>query len=124
MTEPEILQFVGSTFRSVWSFELLLVLTRTPHRAWQLEALVHELRASTSLVAGGLHSLKDAGLVSVDNQQMYRFQPASPELGELADALIDLYNRKPRAVMRAIFSAPADRIQTFADAFRLRKDIC
>lgn len=124
MTEPEVLQFVERTFRSVWPFELLLLLTRSPQQTWQGEALVHELRASMSLVDGGLRTLEKVGLVSVDEQRMYRFQPASAELEELAHALIDLYHRKPHAVMRAVFSAPADRIQTFADAFRLRKDTC
>lgn len=124
MTEPEVLQFVERTFRSVWPFELLLVLTRSPQQAWQGEALVHELRASMSLVNGGLRTLAKAGLVSVDEHGMYQFQPASAELEELARALIELCKRKPHAVMRAVFSAPADRIQTFADAFRLRKDTC
>lgn len=124
MTEPEVLQFIEQTFRSVWPFELLLLFTRSPQQAWQGEALVHELRASMSLVNGGLRTLQKAGLVSVDEQGMYRFQPASAELEELAGALINLYARKPHAVMRAVFSAPADRIQTFADAFRLRKDTC
>ena len=124
MTEPEVLQFVERTFRSVWPFELLLLLTRSPQQAWQGEALVHELRASMSLVNGGLQTLEKIGLVSMDQQRMYRFQPASPQLEDLARALIDLYNRKPHAVIRAVFSAPADRIQTFADAFRLRKDTC
>jgi hypothetical protein len=45
-------------------------------------------------------------------------------MDDMARALADLYKRKPRAVMRAIFSAPKDRIQTFADAFRMRKDTC
>jgi hypothetical protein len=40
----------------------------------------------------------------------------------MAGEVIALYNQKPRAVLRAIFSAPSDRIQNFADAFRLRKD--
>ena len=124
MTEPEVLQYVDRTFRSVWPFELLQLLTRSPQRAWEGEALVHELRASMSLVSGALRTLERAGLVSVDEQEMYQFEPASAELEEMARALIDLYNRKPHAVMRAVFSAPTDRIQTFADAFRLRKDTC
>lgn len=124
VTEPEVLQFVKQTFRSVWPFELLLLLSRHPQQAWQCHAIVHELRASMSVVAGGLQTLQEAGLISIDNQNMYRFGATSAELEELAHLLVELYNRKPHAVMRAIFSAPADRIQIFADAFRLRKDKC
>jgi len=54
----------------------------------------------------------------------WRFLPVSDQQAALARELIDLYKSKPRSVARAIFAAPADRIQTFADAFRLRKDRC
>jgi hypothetical protein len=33
-----------------------------------------------------------------------------------------VYAERPSAVVKAILSAPNDKIQSFADAFRLRKD--
>jgi hypothetical protein len=57
----------------------------------------------------------------VEEGANYRFQPASPELTEMIEALVELYARKPVAVVRAIITAPNNKIQTFADAFRFKQ---
>lgn len=121
MTEDAILDFVGKAFRSVWHMELLLLLYQEPRQAWWIDALARELRASTAVVSQSLDALMAVGLVAADRSQAYCFQANSAELAAMADGLIDLYNRKPRAVLRAIFAERRDRIRTFADAFRLRK---
>jgi len=121
VTEQSILEFVSRSFRSVWPLELLLVLYQEPHAGREVEALARELRANVPLVTQGLSNLEAIGLVRADADRLYRFDPASSELAEMAREVIALYNQKPRAVLRAIFAAPSDRIQTFADAFRLRK---
>jgi hypothetical protein len=123
VSETAILAFVSAAFSSLWPMEVMLVLCQEPGRGWTIDALARELRANIPVVTQGLAALQAVQFVTVDHNQAYRFQP-TPERAEVARALIDLYNLKPRAVMRAIFSAPADRIQTFADAFRLRKDSC
>jgi hypothetical protein len=121
VTEEAILKLISESFRSIWPLELLLVLSHGPRRSWQVDALVRELRASVPLINQGLDDLVAVKLVSADQDGKYRFQPASAACAEVACELIDLYNLKPRAVTRALYSAPIDRIQTFADAFRLRK---
>ena len=122
VTEESVLEFVGKAFRSVWPLELLLILFQEPAADWDVESLAREVRANPSVVMQGLAALEAARFVAVNADGRYLFQPGTPELTELATAVVNLYNEKPRAVMRAIFSAPSDRIQTFADAFRLRKD--
>ena len=122
MTEQAVLDFVGQSFRSVWPLELLLILFQEPKTSWQVDALAREVRATSSVVVQGLAALEAVKFVALNAEGGYRFQPATPEQADMARALIDLYNQKPRAVMRTIFSAPSDRIQTFADAFRLRKN--
>jgi DNA-binding IclR family transcriptional regulator len=126
VTEQSVLEFVSRSFRSVWPLELLHVLHQEPRIGWETEDLAHELRANIPVVTQGLATLEAIGLVTADADRRYRFDPVSPELAEMAREVIALYNQKPRAVLRAIFSAPSDRIQTFADAFRLRKgrDAC
>ena len=83
---------------------------------------MRELRASASTASEGLAELRRIGLVAVDPQGAYSFAAATPALEQLATELSELYSLKPRAVMHAILSAPSDRIRTFADAFRIRKD--
>jgi hypothetical protein len=124
VTEEEILATVSNTFRSVWTVELLLRLHQEAHRAWPTAGLVRELRASVSAVDDGLADLRKLGLLAVDQQGAYRLQAGSDDMDAFAQALCELYNRKPRAVMRAILAGPNDKIQTFANAFRLRKDPC
>ena len=122
MNEDFVLEFVARSFRSVWPLELLLVLYQERQVGWEVETLARKLRANAPVVTQGLANLEAIGLVRADADRLYRFDPASPELAEMAGEVIALYNQKPRAVLRAIFSAPSDRIQNFADAFRLRKD--
>jgi DNA-binding IclR family transcriptional regulator len=124
VTEEALLAIVSNSFRSVWPLELLLLLRHEPRRTWSVGALVQDLRASVSAVSEGLAALRKLGLVSIDPHGSYQFEAGSAELEELAHELSELYSRKPRAVMRAILAAPNNQIQTFADAFRLRKDTC
>ncbi|HTV30323.1 MAG TPA: hypothetical protein VMF32_21415, partial [Xanthobacteraceae bacterium] len=79
-------------------------------------------RASPSAVAEGLAELRRFGVIASDPHGAFRFAASSAASEQLAVELAELYSRKPRAIMHAILSAPNDRIRTFADAFRLRKD--
>ena len=83
---------------------------------------MRELRASASTVSDGLGELRRSGLVAVDHQGAYSLATTTPALEQLTTDLCELYNLKPRTIMHEILSAPNDRIRTFADAFRLRKD--
>lgn len=120
MTEETVLSFVKSAIRSAWSLELLLLMQRRP-QAWGTEDLVRQLRASTGVVREGLASLITAGLVASRETGIYTYAPISLALSELVSALGDLYSRKPVAVRNAIFSAPTDKIRSFADAFLFKK---
>jgi hypothetical protein len=121
VTEAEILTFVREAFRSVWVLELLLVLRRDPNRSWTIPDLVTALQASERIVADGLQALIAAGLAAEREAGWYRFSPASPVVAQIADELVSLHARKPVAVVRAILSAPNDKIRIFADAFRFNK---
>ena len=122
MTSPEenLLRFVGSSFRSVWALELLLVLKRDP-RPWTRSELVSTMRASELVVSKALDALVAAGLASVEGEEA-SYMPVSDEVSGYVDRLETLYAARPDAVRRAIISASASDATAFADAFRLRKD--
>jgi hypothetical protein len=42
---------------------------------------------------------------------------------QLIDQLADLYQQRRVAVITQIYSRPVKNVQTFADAFRLRKEL-
>lgn len=122
MLSPDLDSFIRDFIRSVWDLELLLLLRRTASRGWEPDELVRELRSSPLLVAEALLVLGRAGLVIQEKPGSHRYQAASPALDEMVQQLEIAYARTPAAVTRAIWAAPNTKIQTFADAFRLKKD--
>lgn len=121
-TDQQIAGFIQSSFRSVWTLELLLLLARAQDRAWSADELVGTLRASDAIVAQGLDSLLAAGLIVVDDAAGARYRPASLDLGALVEGAGRLYAQRPDAVRRLIVGAGGDGLAAFADAFRLRRD--
>lgn len=121
-SKQEISTFIRSTFRSVWSLELLCLLRRDRERSWMQEDLVFAMRSSSLVVRQSVDSLLAAGLVVVSEAQTVRYQPANEELDRMAEAAEALYAQRPDAVRRMIVSSPTPRASIFADAFKLRRD--
>lgn len=122
MTSPEdISRFISTSFRSVWSLELLLLLKRQPG-FHSREELIGRLRGSELVVAHALDGLVASGLATIDEAGQASYLPATPELAALVEGAEDLYARKPDAVRRMIVAGTAPGLNAFAEAFRLRKD--
>lgn len=122
MTNPsdDLFRFIGSSFRSVWALELLLLLKREP-RPWSRVELISTLRASELVVNKVLDELVAAGLVSIEGEGA-RYMPVGSSLAEHVNAVERLYAARPDAVRRAIVSTASSGATAFADAFRLRRD--
>ena len=120
MGEQELLGFIRAAVRSVWALELLLAMRRSPDRRWTVDALVQELRGSTMVVREALDGFVSAGLVTSDGGG-FSYAPASPVLAEFAETLEQTYRERPVWVVNAIASR-RDKLQSFADAFRLKDD--
>ena len=114
-------RFISTSFRSVWSLELLLFLKRHPG-AYCREELIAALYGSELIVQQALDWLVAVGLARLDEQGRATYHPATPELGSLVQRTDDLYGRKPDAVRRLIVAGAAPGLTAFADAFRFRKD--
>jgi hypothetical protein len=115
-----VLSLIRSSITSVWALELLLFLKRHRASAWSVEQLVRELRGSSPLIADLVISLHRGGLVE-EAGGAYRYAPASDEIRSLVDQLERLSSERPLAVRNAILAAPHDKIQVFADAFKIKK---
>lgn len=120
MTKDETNRFISSSFRSVWSLEVLLLLKRDV-RDWTSEELVEALRASDGVIAQALGSLEAAGLVSAVAGKV-RYLPVTEQVSRLVDETERLYALRPDAVRRMIVNAANSGLAAFADAFRLRRD--
>lgn len=115
----DLFRFVGSSFRSVWALELLLVLKRE-QRLWSRPELISTLRASELVVNMALDELVAAGLVSLEGKGA-RYLPASEDIAKYVNQAEKLYAARPDAVRRAIVSATASGATAFAEAFKLRR---
>lgn len=118
----EVIEFIRSHFRSVWSLELLLHLRLHPDRSWSTAQLVEVLRASEAVVATGVEALLAGGLIVVEKDGGARYAPVSPDLDHRVGETEEVYGRKPDAVRRLIVLSANSGVAAFADAFRLRRD--
>jgi len=116
----ELSRFIASSFPSVWSLELLLLL-KAERRLWTQDQLIGSLRASELVVSQALASLVAGGLASLSDQGV-EYMPISDPVAALVDQTEELYRRKPDAVRRMVVMSGASEITAFADAFRLRKE--
>lgn len=119
-SNDEILRFIASSFRSVWAFELLLVL-KSERRPWSHDDLDSTMRASELVITKALSALEAAGLATIAGDRA-QYTPVSEEVAGLVEQSEELYSRRPDSVRRAIISAASADAAAFADAFRLRKD--
>lgn len=122
LIDEKLLRFVHSTLRSVWALELLLLMRSHADRRWSAEALTRELRASLALVAELLAHFHRCGLVAKIENEVWIWRPGNAELAYFAQATADAYAQTPFQVIKAILDAPNDRMRSFADAFKLRKE--
>ena len=117
-SREELADFIRSSFRSVWSQELLLLIKRED-RPWTIAEIVAALRASELVVTKCIESLTAAGLVAPESHQEIRFLPASRDLRKLVDETEALYAKQPDAVRRLIIASPSGfSLTDFANAFR------
>jgi hypothetical protein len=122
MIAEEALQFIRASIKSVWALELLLFLRRNRAQAWTVDGLTDELRSSRFVVAQVTETFEAAGLISKEGEGAFRYRPANSEIDRIIGLVEIEYGQRPTAVVKAILSAPNDKIQTFADAFKLLKE--
>ena len=109
MTSPDdLLRFIGSSFRSVWALEVLLVLKREP-RQWTHAELVSTMRASELVVSRALDALLAAGLVSIEGEGA-RYMPVNASVAECVEQVEKLYGYQFRVRGKAVTANDIDRI--------------
>lgn len=119
-SQEDVARFISSSFRSVWSLELLLLIKQDP-RPFPREELVSALRASELVISQAVDSLVAAGLATADADGNTTYMPVSPDADALVERAEGLYARKPDAVRRMIVASTTSGVAAFANAFRLRK---
>jgi hypothetical protein len=122
----DVRNLIRACIPSTDALEVFILVTAEPERTW----LPHEVAVAiggtadaTPGVAGVLESFRSCGVLTGDAGAGFRYLPASPELAIAAENLVRAYNERPVTLIRTIYSiADAQRIQAFANAFRIRKE--
>lgn len=119
--EKDVSEFLRSTFRSIWSLELLFLLADDASRCWSIPEMVAALRASELVVNRAVDNLHAAGLLVPESDGCYRYAPFTEDVRSLVISARSLYARSPDAVRRMIIQSQSNHLLKFADAFKFRK---
>jgi hypothetical protein len=117
-------RFLQRCVANVDAVELLLTVSKYRERAWLPRELRAELASMTSLSEAELLRMLDVlqscGLVVRDPDQRVRYRPAKA-LDSYVATLARLYVERPVTLFRVIYGLRDLKINTFADAFKLRR---
>jgi hypothetical protein len=118
-------RFLQTTIPAVDAAELLLLLKRNPDSAWSAAEAAARLRPSVPVteadVARYLELFQARGVAAVQEDRRAQYRPATEELRMFGDMLALAYKERPVTLIRMIYALRDSRIQTFADAFKLRR---
>lgn len=120
----EFCGFLQRCVSSVDAAELLLLLHREPDRRWEASELAAGLAPGASLTESDVQRYVDAFLqcsvVKRDEERRVQYLSASAHDEHVA-LLARLYVERPVTLFRLIYALRDTKINTFAEAFKLRR---
>ena len=119
---PEVRRFVLTSIPSVPYLEALLLLRSEAARAWRVPEVARRLYVPDARALELLAAIAEAGLATRNEEDQFRFSPASPELAALIADLAATYSQHLVSVTDLIHSRVDKRAQAFAEAFRWKKE--
>jgi hypothetical protein len=124
----DVERFLGDHIESVEAVNVLLLLFEQPGRTWTADEVGRESRTNEFSADLHLRALSDRGLVRVSPGPPPAYQ-ADPAFAPVVASVARTFRERRVAVITFIYSRPddadrqpADPVQAFADAFKLRKD--
>ncbi len=109
---PEVVRkFIAKHIQSVDILEILLVLQKEPWKEWAPVAVSNALRLDETSVHSRLQRLVVAQVISsryVGREQVFHYDPATPDLAHAVRELAKWYSSHPVALISLIYSNPAD----------------
>ena len=117
----DVRRFVDDYVDSVELLEVLLFVRANALRDWSAGEVAAELRLAEDSAAVRLSTMAAAGLLE-ESGSRFRFAPKSSQLERAAADLARIYPERRFSIIEIIFSKPNDKIRSFADAFRIRRD--
>ncbi len=116
-----IQRFILTSIDSVPHLEAILLLC-TSVAEWTAAHLAQRLFITEKKAGDVLSDLCAAGFASKSDTDLFRYDPASPDLREMVDELDEIYPRQLVQVSRFIHMKTYKQAQAFGDAFKWRKE--
>jgi hypothetical protein len=117
---PEnIRQFILEKIDTVAQLEGLLLFHANPDKHMDVQEIAKRLYIDEAEARLFLSQLALQGFLGVD-QSFYIYKPVSPALNAMTGELAKIYSRSLVPLTKLIHSK--NKVQKFADAFRMRKD--
>ena len=110
-------QLIVRHIDSVQQVEILALLRGDPDREWTAAEISRSLHIAPDACQRWLEAFAAARLVSSTDGGFSHGSRAGD-----ADDLVECYSRRRLAVIDSIYNKPSPAIQSFSDAFRLRRD--
>jgi hypothetical protein len=118
--DADLKAFIANNIHSVAQLELLLLLVDDAPNSWSATKVGRSLYISPEMAATLLSELHARGLLARgDADDTFRYEAASQNVDRRVRQLADLYRSRRVSTISLIHSAPVDKLQRFADAFRL-----
>jgi hypothetical protein len=120
----DIRDFIDSHIDSVEQVEALVLMRADPKREWTAEEMAKSLYTSPESASARLGHLHRKGLLSEvrSDAVRYRYEQRTPRLRKAVEDFVEIYAQRKVAVINQIFSGAPDDVQSFADAFRFRRE--
>jgi hypothetical protein len=119
-----LLDFIRGSVPTYQAAEVLVFLAARANESFapdEIVAAMQPVKIAAAAVTEYLAVFAARGLVSATDGR-YTFQPQTTELAQNVVDLSRAYNEQPVTLIRAIYRIADSRIQSFADAFDLRKE--
>lgn len=117
----EISGFIERFVESVEHLEILLLLFGASE-GMSASDVFQKIQSSSASVELRLSQLEDSRLITRDEQGTFWFNPAKESDRAIVANLDACYRQMRVRIIEAIYSRKIDAIQTFADAFRFRRN--
>ena len=120
-----VMTFLKEHIDSAEQVEMLRFLRNNADKEWTAQEISRSLSTQRDSAAHRLAQFHSLGILVMKPAQdgpIYQYRPKTQGLDATIAELAEAYSRYPVRVINLIYSKPIDKIRTFADAFKLRKE--
>lgn len=120
----DVKQFILQYIDSIVELEGLLLVRANPQEVWDARAIARRLYIEEPQAKALILRLAEQGFLHPIGDEVsfkYQYRATSPDLEAKLALLAEVYRKYLVPVTNLIHSRPKNRVQEFANAFRIRK---